>query len=347
MSGLVRNVSQSSPTRLVARAGMPSTIRPAGASPSPIERALPGMIARGHGIESLCLYLGLAPSALFERVVALGLPTPSDKAHRTTAARNGWQADNVSVFIVLWMHGWAAASLAERFGRSRNAVWSKARQLGLPRRERRDQFRPADPRMAIQGGTIQQQCPARRVPSASPSHRARVDQTAVLPTCRSVPAVQARDTTLRPVPTLNIPGVSQAQLAAAINLPPLTRKGGRGEIVYTPALDLQIALRHYGSQHYKAAAREMGISVFAYLTRRKRLELEPMPRGEFVNEFNPQWAAEYIQAHKLQRKQCSAYRARGAEFYFWCKERAARMLSKTARKAAWCEEGLSQLDYGY
>lgn len=348
MSGLVGSVGRSDAIRAGIGAGLEAAAqRPSGPASSPIERALTGMVARGHGIETLCRYLRLAPSALFDLIITLGLPTPDDRAHRITGARNSWQAEDVSVFIVLWMDGWAAASLAERFGRSRNAVWSKARQLGLPRRERRDQFRPVYPHMAIEASYVQQQSPAARASSDLTLLRAPVDQTAVVPVFRSVPAAQAREATIHPVPALDIPGVTQAQLAAAINLPPITRKGGRGEIVYTPDLDLQIALRHYGSQHYKAAAREMGMSAFAYLTRRKRLELQPMPRGEFVDEFNPKWAAEYMQAHNLRRIECRAYKSRGVEFYFWCKGRAARIFSKTAKKTAWGKDGLYQIEFCY
>src|SRR5689334_4030930 len=44
---------------------------------SPRDRALAGLIARGHGREACCAFLGLDEAALLERVVALGLPTPS------------------------------------------------------------------------------------------------------------------------------------------------------------------------------------------------------------------------------------------------------------------------------
>ena len=40
-------------------------------SPAPdlLRRALPGMVARGHGIEALCAYLGLARTMLLDLVV--------------------------------------------------------------------------------------------------------------------------------------------------------------------------------------------------------------------------------------------------------------------------------------
>lgn len=346
MSDFVGSVGWNNSICPATGAGLPSKAPRSGAWPSPLERALPGMVARGHGIETLCLYLRLDQSALFELVVTLGLPTPPNKAHRTATARNCWQAKDISVFIVLWMDGWAAVSLAERFGRSRNAVWSKARQLGLPRRDRSDQFRPADPNMALPQDYVGKQRPAGRS-CADVTPRSPVEYADVSPVVHPVLPGLALETLTHPVPTLTIPGVTPVQLAAALDLSPIVRKGGRGEIVYTPARDLQIALRHYGSQHYVAAAREMGMSVFAYLTRRKRLRLLPMPRGEFVDEFNPEWAAQYIMAHRLRRVQCRAYKSRGVEFYFWCGLNEKLIFSDTAKKMAWCRDGLAQLDLGY
>ena len=110
-----------------------------------MSRILPGMVSRGHGLDTLCLYLAIARTALLDLVVALGLPTPHDRAHRRTGNRNPWLPQDIPIFIALWMEGWQAASLAERFGRSRSSIWGKARQLGLPRRDRKSLFRPADP----------------------------------------------------------------------------------------------------------------------------------------------------------------------------------------------------------
>jgi hypothetical protein len=130
-----------------------SAFRPAPATSSPapgpgglLARILPGMVGRGHGLDTLCLYLAIARTALLDLVVALGLPTPHDRAHRRAGGRNPWRPEDIPAFIALWMAGWHAASLAERYGRSRGSIWSKARQLGLPRRERAALFHPVDPR---------------------------------------------------------------------------------------------------------------------------------------------------------------------------------------------------------
>jgi len=308
------------------------------------------MVARGHGVETLCLYLKLAQAVLFDMIVALGLPTPHDRAHRRAGGKNPWQPDDVSLFIVLWMQGWAAASLAERFGRSRNSIWSKSRQLGLPKRERRDQFRPVDPHAISQPSSALPQVPSVRVQSAASALAVTPVTAPAVSIARPMAPVLAKEIRpeiIRPAPQLNIPGVTQAQLAASLDLPPIARKGQRGEIQHGADRDLQLALRHFGSQHYVAASREMGMSVHSYLSRRRRLELEPMQRGEFVEEFNPEWAADYIQAHGYRRVQCRAFKARGVEFYFWCKQGEKLLLSETAKQKAWCREALAQLNFGY
>ena len=144
-----------------------------------LARILPGMVARGHGLDTLCLYLSIARTALLDLVVALGLPTPHDRAHRRAGGRNPWQPHDIPTFIALWMEGWQAASLAERFGRSRSSVWSKARQLGLPRRDRKALFRPEDPLAAAACG-----------PQASPG---RPDAPRGEPKEKSSVAVRALD----------------------------------------------------------------------------------------------------------------------------------------------------------
>ena len=351
MSESVGNTGRGTTAQPAAAARVASVARPLSNGTPPLaQHALPGMVARGHGVETLCLYLKLARAVLFDAIVSLGLPTPHDRAHRWAGGRNRWQPDDVSLFIVLWMDGWAAASLAERFGRSRGAIWSKGRQLGLPKRERRVQFRPADPYAGLQPSLALPQGSAACVPAATLALTATPVTVPAKPVARPTaptPAKEIGPNAIQLVPQLTIPGVTQAQLAASLDLPPIARKGQRGEILHSADRDLQLALRHYGSQHYVAAAREMGMSVHAYLSRRRRLGLAPMQRGEFVDEFNPEWAAAYIQAHGYRRVQCRAFKARGVEFYFWCRQSEKLLLSETAKQKAWCKEALAQLNFGY
>lgn len=353
MPELVGSTGQGSTARPAAVVRAASIARPPpSATPALVERLLPRMVARGHGVETLCLYLKLAQATLLDMVVTLGLPTPHDRAHRWAGGGNRWQPDDVSLFIVLWMEGWAAASLSERFDRSKGAIWSKARHLGLPKRERHVQLRPADPHAALQPSSTLPYTPTACVPVAAPAALALPATTpapakAITRPLAPVVAKAVKPHSIQPVPRLDIPGVTHAQLLACLDLPPIARKGQRGEIMHSAARDLQLALRHFGSQHYLTAAREMGMSVHAYLSRRRRLELKPMPRGEFVDEFNPQWAADYIHAHKYRRIQCRAYQSRGVEFHFWINGAGRFWFSDDAKQKAWCKDAFAEINYGY
>lgn len=363
------------------------------------------MVARGHGLETLCLCLAIAQTALLDFIVALGLPTPCDRPHRRGGGRNPWLPQDVSVFIELWTEGWAAASLAERFGRSRSGIWSKARQLGLSRRERRAQFRPADPHAPVSlgpltpstssqsSGAARSTRPSEMQPKPSlatfplvPSAKSSIDipqaltprpvaeqtfgeavgNTIEAPTANaalapvepppSIPArpkpTQALLLGMETLPVAARPGSASptsASLGKFAGMPGLVRKGARQEVDWwnNPYYDEQLSLRCFAYQHYAAAAGEMGVSTYAFLSRRKRLEIPRLVRGETVEEFNPEWAETTIKALRFKKVQCRAYKARGVEFYFWCKEKEARWFSQLAQSKAWFKEAIAGVEHGF
>ena len=99
---------------------------------------LTGMVAKGHGIEALCLFLDILEVDLLVRVVALNLYTPHNGAvRRTSRARNAWQVGEIRQLIVLWELSLSTQHISDKLdGRSPGAIRSKARWLGLPRRPR-------------------------------------------------------------------------------------------------------------------------------------------------------------------------------------------------------------------
>lgn len=112
----------------------------------PNEPVLRGLVGRGHGLDAISTFLHLDREEVLERVVRLDLPTPHVRQMRRTAGPNAWASGDYFRFIECWVAGWHAASIGERFGRSAGAIWSKARWLGLPRRDRSKVFRaPAEP----------------------------------------------------------------------------------------------------------------------------------------------------------------------------------------------------------
>lgn len=80
----------------------------------------------------------------------------------------------------------------------------------------------------------------------------------------------------------------------------------------------------------------MGISPAAMRSRKTRLELGQLPRGETVDEFNPTWAADTIAAYDYVKKRCKAFwDLRGIEFFFWSRRSEGRRFSELARSKAW------------
>ncbi len=402
MSGLAHGKLEAGRSDRAASAAAPPDSPSCPPSDGLLARILPGMVGRGYGLETLCLYLAVARTALLELIVVLGLPTPHGRAHRRPGGRNPWSPDDISAFIALWVDGWHASSLGERFGRSPCGIWSKARQLGLPRRDRKALFRPDDPNAPTPPETMlglvasNLSLAVRAIPSPATnvsqdsSHRltatasdelteklntgspntsipacgasAKTDPTAgASPFQATLPVVLAGHATSRPSrpATLLAPRASSAFSAVAIPTSPglafdpplpavpgssavphpvsgLRRKGQRKEIIWTTELDEEIAQRHWAFQHYKAAARDMGISPAAMRSRKTRLELGQLPRGETVDEFNPTWAADTIAAYDYVKKRCKAFwDLRGIEFFFWSRRSEGRRFSELARSKAW------------
>ena len=109
----------------------------------PFDRVLAGMVAAGHGIEAICLYLGLTRGVLLEHVVRLGLATPHERPMRKSGAR-GWSVLDTIRLIAWRLAGVHPETVGARLGRSANAVRAKARRLGLPVPDRRT-LRKLDP----------------------------------------------------------------------------------------------------------------------------------------------------------------------------------------------------------
>ncbi len=101
------------------------------------DSTLAGMVAKGHGIEALCLFLDVLEVDLLARVVALNLYTPHNGAvRRTNRVRNAWQIGEIRQLIGLWELNLSTQYISTKLGRSPGAIRAKARWLGLPRRPR-------------------------------------------------------------------------------------------------------------------------------------------------------------------------------------------------------------------
>jgi len=116
---------------------------PAATSAFPFfDRVLAGMIAAGHGIQALCLFLGLTRLALDEHIVRLCLRTPDDRPLRKPGPKSWSVRDTVR--LIFWrLAGVHPEIIGQRLEvqRSANAVRAKARRLGLPAPARKDLFK--------------------------------------------------------------------------------------------------------------------------------------------------------------------------------------------------------------
>jgi hypothetical protein len=106
---------------------------------------LTGILAQGHGIETICLFLALTRDALLDLVVQLALPTPPDRPFRRTGGVRAWGPADYSTLLTGWLGNWPTACLSERINRSRGSIWAKARRMGLPKRDRRSLAWPQEP----------------------------------------------------------------------------------------------------------------------------------------------------------------------------------------------------------
>ena len=194
---------------------------------------------------------------------------------------------------------------------------------------------------------------------AGPLARRPAKQAAVGPTqaAPTPPSPQNTVSALAPIAELPVQGLPfQPPLPTVLRLTAslsgfsaIVRKGLRGEIPWKGniALDNAVASRTWAGQYYKKAAEEMGISIATFLSRRFRLEVPRMPRNEWVDEYNEEWAAPMIEAYGYKKVQCRGYKAHGVEFWFWCKKSETRWYSKLVRSTAWFRDDMATASNGF
>ncbi len=306
---------------------------------------------RGHGIEAVCLYLGLARTALLDLVVELDLPTPHDRPLRKAGGRKPWTSADIALFIVLWMAGWHAESLGDRFRRSPGSAWYKARQLGLPRRDRKRIFRPGRASDDLPSGSMQGVAPdpagsgsgqARRgafvraelsQPDRCDLGKAALDlPQSIASSCDILPGLHT-DTVI--IPPSAVRAGTDLFGPTPVGMPPV-RRAKRQHFEWTRERDRELAQRWWARQHYKAIARDMGLSPSAVQSRRIRLELPSfntlpdlalLRRDELVDHFDPSVVAVNIAAARYTERKCNAFASEGKVFWFWKPEGRPRFTS--------------------
>jgi len=326
--------------------------------PSLLLRILPGMVARGHGIDALCLYLHLARTTLLEALVELDLPTPHDRPLRRPGGRNPWSFADTTLFIVLWMAGWHTESLGERFGRSAGSARYKARHLGLPRRDRKLVLRPSRPGQDLPGNTMQGPRPESAAARPGSEQQGFAVRTAPVhsddPDANPMAAWEkqraaqggmhscSHSTIISPFdnPHSNAGAALKSPTLSGVDLfgpvpavAPSPPKPKRKQVVWTRERDQELAQRWWARQHYKAIARDMGISPSAVQSRRFRLELpsyndQPeiafLRPDDLVQEFDPSVVATHIAVAGYVERTCNKFIQDGKVFLFWASRNGCR-----------------------
>jgi hypothetical protein len=333
-------------------------VAPLIAALTPLDHVLAGMIRAGQGIEALCLYLGLARDALFDRIVELGLITPHDRPMRRPSGRHPWLAADVQLLIRLWVDGVRIVSIAGELDRSPGAVSAKARRLGLPKRDRRLLWRlgpslcrrvTPPPPAPVPVPVEPARAPAEN-PAAAPAAEAPIVLSITTPAPASAPepvqstGIPQEAASTSPIEALaeQIPAqapLSIPQLAPAapivassaalkpVSAPPSKRRKG----IWTKELDMEFSMRVWGQQHPDAIAEAMahyGLTASALASRFTRLQLPRRDRADLVGEFDPVLAERTMKASGYVFRLCPVKKR-----HFWA-PRCGNRISDEGKKSA-------------
>ena len=99
-------------------------------------RLIKGLIQAKKGRKVIAAVLGLTDDALMQRVVDLDLPSPADIPYLAPQGMKCWTLSHMQRLVQLWTFNVTGAAIGVELGRSASGVYSKARSLGLYRRER-------------------------------------------------------------------------------------------------------------------------------------------------------------------------------------------------------------------
>lgn len=278
------------------------------------DRVLCGMVRVGLVQEAICRLLLLTNETLSFHLVRLNLPTPSERLMRKPSGKRSWSDEEVRLLIKLWTAELRTSAIAERIGRSAGSIRSKARRLGLYRRNRRDLIKTilateqaadtAVPPVSVE--TI-----AEVIPEASPGLLALSPNT----TISIVPVSAVKDSAapispelilastngigtqfavsgIASAPSDTAPGVTpdvrddlaepSAQQATKSAGMTIKRQTSR-RIVWTDELSEEVARRWFAHQHHRGIAEDLGLTeaqvrshaTALNLPRRERKKLEP------------------------------------------------------------------------
>lgn len=307
-----------------------------------LDPVLAAMIAKGHGLEALQCFLGVTIAFILERVVACGMATPHDHPLRRNTHPRAWPSSDLPPFIECWIANWDVGSMSDTFGRSRGGIYALIRRLGLPGRRRGDIRRPTTRAVAAIGaarrittgpGTgssttgglevasalVTKGCVA-QPPLLTRRQQARVTCTLAATTAPTAATARRRTDGLEPAqaqaeaPSLPEPetGMRRVRTVTGFDGLPLAVevRDNRGQVAWTPRLELYVASTRWAGQHPRAAARDLGISFGAIRTRLDLMEVPSRPRVELTEAYDAELARKRLRKAGLEVRRCSKHEGR-------------------------------------
>jgi hypothetical protein len=318
---------------------------------------LTGMVAAGLCLDALSRFLGLAPTALYDHIVRLGLRTPPDAPFRSAGAR-GWSEEDVRRLIAWRPIGVHPEVIGDSLSKPRkaSAVRAKCRRVGLAAPPRGSLFRP-DPaalrRLSGLGAAIDPLAPVERYirpvgpllpgfePAPQPARpkpprRASATSAPTRPegqhelgllgdvagTGHALPAVPE---TPRASPTIVPPAPAPAAVSPIpqndeeVDFSSLTWIGRlRSPATYRQAV-YAIGMLLMSGLHYRVAAEMTGRSAASLRTIRTRIGVPvDQDRGKTTLDFDIDVAnATRVLGNWIVRKGMMAEGQRGPASYFW------------------------------
>ena len=98
---------------------------------------LRGMVERGVPQTALLELFEVSSGQMAEALDSFGLPAALDVCWKRGPAKTRWSIEHTRRFVALWVHAVRVAGIAEDQHRKSAAIYAKARQLGLPKRDRK------------------------------------------------------------------------------------------------------------------------------------------------------------------------------------------------------------------
>lgn len=298
-------------------------------STSAADRALAGLVAKGHGREACGAFLGLDDAPLMERVVALGLPTPGDRPLRLGFCPRAWSLTDIRRLVDLWCRNLPGIRIAGLLGRGASAVYRKARWLGLFRRPRSALLRDLPPLFPGLDDPAPALPPRLVAPPPPPPGRDRQQPWGAAEVERML------DLARQEYSSAEIGGLlGRPKGAVTGKFRRLGVRRPRG-VVWTVELLDEVAARYFALQRHAGIARDMGIPHAAGSRGGgavkdiiQRLQLPARPGLPLVDHHDPALAERFAWAFDgWRRKLCPLTRRP-----FWTNRPAAEVFSRAGKR---------------